>query len=278
MKTYTRLLSETSPEAAADDRVIRFTFATDQIALDGHRILAGAWKSKDHDGLKIFKSNPVFQWAHDLTQPPIGKVISIDERGGKLTGAVKFATYDFAEQIYQLFRGGFMRGASVSWQPIEWAYAKGPGRERDAIDFKKVCLLEISAVPVPSDSDALAEARSAGLNLSAVATWASKGVATARTDAERRSMETFSRALSRRHGGAIRTVSFQDMRAEAEKHAARIVAQTLIYSWPADEIEAAASASCAELVERAVAGGLSRNETRQIEAIFETKVGRYVDR
>ena len=59
-KIYSRLLAETSSEAAADDRIINFTFATDGVALDGHRILAGAWKSKDHDGLKDFRAKRGF--------------------------------------------------------------------------------------------------------------------------------------------------------------------------------------------------------------------------
>ena len=171
-KIYTRLLAETSPEAEADDRVIRFTFSTDQVALDGHRILAGAWKSKDHDGLKDFKRNAIFGWAHDMTRPPIGRVISIDERNGVLSGAVKFAEYDFADEIYRLFRKGFIRGASVSWFPIAYKQARGPDREPGALDFSRVRLLEISAVPVPADPNALAEARGAGLNLSAVSAWA----------------------------------------------------------------------------------------------------------
>ena len=126
---YSRLVADTSPEAAADDRVIRFTFATDRVALDGHRILAGAWKSKDHDGLRDFRRNPVFLWSHDMACPPIGRVISIAETNGTLAGAVRFAETDFAEEIFQLFRGNFLRAASVSWFPLAYKNARGSDRE-----------------------------------------------------------------------------------------------------------------------------------------------------
>jgi HK97 family phage major capsid protein/HK97 family phage prohead protease len=196
-KTYTRLLADASPEAASDDRVIRFTFSTDQIALDGHRILPGAWQSTGYDGLREFRANPVFLWQHLQDQPPVGRVISIQERGGKLVGAVKFADHDFADTIYRLFKENFLRGASVSWVPVEWSYSKDKNREPGSIDFKKVRLLEISAVTVPCDSAALADARSAGVNLEPVASWARSASTSGASAMQRDAAKAVERALAK---------------------------------------------------------------------------------
>jgi HK97 family phage prohead protease len=281
MTRYTRLF-DSAPQVAADDRVIKFTFATDQVALDGHRILAGAWQSRGWDGLKEFKENPVFAWAHDMSQPPVGKVVNISENGGKLTGAVRFADTPFADEIYQLFRGSFLRGASVGWLPIDWSYAKGANREKGAIDFKKVRLLEISAVTVPSDSGALSEARSAGLRLDAVATWARSASIRAETAAQRDQAKSLAGLLGTRaqakcgDGGA-----FGDLFEEAKTESARLLAQLLVCEvggrlGPSRaDLIIAARASLREFEKRARLRGLSSNRVAQLAAIFrETMRGR----
>jgi hypothetical protein len=117
VKTFERLA--TSSEASSDDRTIRFTFATPNVALDGHRILPGAWESRGHDGLAEFRSNPCFLWAHQQDQPPVGKVLTISEKQGVLSGSVKFDTDSFSDLILSKYRSGSMNGASVSWLPID---------------------------------------------------------------------------------------------------------------------------------------------------------------
>ncbi len=160
---FIRLASGEAGSQSTDSRTISFTFATSNVALDGHRILPGAWQSRGHDGLEAFRKNPVFLWGHDTAQPPIGKVITIAEQNGTLSGGVRFASYDFADMIYRLYRDSFLFGVSVSWMPIDWTYATASNRAPGAIDFKKVQLLEISAVTVPADSDALKDADARGL-------------------------------------------------------------------------------------------------------------------
>ncbi|HEY8065610.1 MAG TPA: phage major capsid protein [Methylosinus sp.] len=172
MKAYSRLIADAAPTSSTSSRTISFTFATPNIARDGHRIMPGAWQSRGHDGLMNFRASPVFLWAHDMTQPPVGKVSSLAEKDGFLRGVVTFAETPFAEEIFQLYGGGFMRGASVSWIPVESKRGAGPNREPGALDFTKVELLEISAVPVGCDPDALAEARGLGLTLSSLGAWA----------------------------------------------------------------------------------------------------------
>jgi HK97 family phage prohead protease len=272
--SYTRLLTDAAPQADADDRIVRFTFATDGIALDGHRILPGAWESKGHDGLKDFRANPVFLWAHDMSQPPVGKVITINERSGRLTGSVRFADHAFADTIYRCFRSGFMRGASVSWLPIEYNYARDKGREPGAIDFTKVRLLEISAVTVPSDSGALAEARSAGVNLEPLSAWARSAATGGRTPALRSQASALAGMLAKRPTTrAPDPFAWEELYEEAKKESARLMAKMLIYAHSRtgpsrSDLTVAAQASLEEFRARAYSRGCSQNQVAQLAAIF----------
>lgn len=158
-----RLALSDDASVDSDARTIDFVFSTSDVASDTHRIMPGAWQSRGHDGLKDFRANPVFLWGHDTSQPAIGKVTTLTaQQDGRLTGTVLFAEHPFADNVYQLYRGGFMRGASVSFEPLDWNYASGPDRAASARDFTKVKLWEISAVPLPADSSALAAARARG--------------------------------------------------------------------------------------------------------------------
>jgi HK97 family phage prohead protease len=162
-KRYLRLASGETTGVSAAPRTIAFTFSTSDVASDGHRILPGAWESRGHNGLADFRNNPVFLWSHNVAQPPIGNVTRIGEQNGELSGFVQFADHDFADCIFQLFRDGFLRGASVSFEPLDWNYATGPTRAQGALDFTRVKLWEISAVTLPADAGALAKAADRGV-------------------------------------------------------------------------------------------------------------------
>ncbi len=152
----------------ADSRVIRYIMSDPSVARDKHRILSGAWQ------LDNFKKNPVFCWCHLTDEPPIGSVIDIGEGGGKLKGAVQYASreqYPFADTIFQLVRGGFLNAVSVSWLPLE--YERSNDRSRPGgIDFSQVELLEISQVSVPSLPTALNGAPEPGIYIAPFAKWA----------------------------------------------------------------------------------------------------------
>lgn len=64
--------------------------------------------------------NPVFLWAHDDTQPPIGRVTDLHTVGRELRGTVQYAETPFAESIYQLVLGRYLSAVSTSWMPIDW--------------------------------------------------------------------------------------------------------------------------------------------------------------
>jgi hypothetical protein len=106
--------------------------------------------------------NPVFMWAHQYDQPPIGKVVAVSATGGQVIEDVEFADaeiYPFADIVYRLYLGGFLNAVSVGFIPLEWENGKKDGDPRKR--YTKQEMLETSAVPVPSNPDALQQARSA---------------------------------------------------------------------------------------------------------------------
>lgn len=123
----------------------------------------------EQDGidLKRYRKNPVVLWAHDYATPPIGKSLWIKIVDGKLVSKMKFADTPRAQEIFSLYKGGFLSAFSIGFIPKESEPMKegdnsmfGPRR------FKKTEMLEYSAVPVPANAEALAMAMSKGLALS----------------------------------------------------------------------------------------------------------------
>lgn len=146
-KTYLKGLVEKVEE----DGVLSVAVATDA--------------SEDRDGeivnpqgidLNAFQRNPVLLWAHDYRVPPIGKVLEIVKQDNRILFRPKFAIdiSDHAKQIFALFKEGYLNAFSIGFMP----------KERQGNIYTKSELLEISAVPVPANSNALVLARSAGFD------------------------------------------------------------------------------------------------------------------
>ena len=115
--------------------------------------------------LKPFKDNPVILACHQHrlssgSSPVIGSAIpdsiKIDER--KVTFTMRFAETALGEEYWQLYRDAHMRAFSIGFIPIEHEDKKDEklGWLRT---YTKIELLEISAVPVPSNRRALARAK-----------------------------------------------------------------------------------------------------------------------
>ena len=127
---------------------IRFVASTQGVARDGLEIGVDAWN------LENYSRNPVVLWAHDYTgqRPPIGRAdVFVD--GDRLMADVTFdQSDDFARSIEAKYRGGFLHSVSVGWdtqamEPSDTTGSRGRVTRAD--------LLDISAVPVPGDPNAL---------------------------------------------------------------------------------------------------------------------------
>ncbi len=126
-----------------EGRPLPFIASTEGVKGDGFDLRADSWD------LERFKRNPLVLWGHDFwgDRLPIGKAdAKVD--GKVLRADITFDPDDeFAQQVERKFRNGFLNAVSVSW---------------DAVDGKNH-LLEISAVPIPMDPDALMERQKRGL-------------------------------------------------------------------------------------------------------------------
>jgi HK97 family phage prohead protease len=110
--------------------------------------------------LKHYIKNPVVLWAHNYEQPPIGKALWTKRTAEGIISKVKFASTEFAKEIYGLYKEGFLNAFSVGFIPKEWEDGDGKKPRRT---YKNWEMLEFSAVPVPANPEALALAMQKGI-------------------------------------------------------------------------------------------------------------------
>lgn len=157
-------------------------FKVKDIGIENKRILqfVGSTAAPDRDGdilevngweLDNYRKNPVLLWAHDYKMPPIGRAIKVAKQNGKLVFDIQFpheGIYPFADTVYELYKGGFMNATSVGFIGKEWverddeAVRDVPKWQRGR-RYTKHELLELSAVPVPSNPQALQLAKAKGI-------------------------------------------------------------------------------------------------------------------
>jgi len=114
----------------------------------GDVIEAAGWE------LDGFRKNPVMMLAHDHHGMPIGTWPDVRVEGKQLLSTAHFDAADpVAVAVEGKYRRGIMKGVSVGFRPLEFEIEKTNGRE--SFRFKKVELLEISAVAIPAHPAAL---------------------------------------------------------------------------------------------------------------------------
>ena len=135
------------------DRQMDAVLSTPAIALDGHKVT----------GWTFPKNVPLIDTHRDFegVSNVIGRVVPREE-GNRLVGRLSFATAainPLAELGYQLCLNEFVDSVSVSFIPLEFEYARGPGRRPGAMDIQNAKLLECSICAVGSDENAKIFAR-----------------------------------------------------------------------------------------------------------------------
>jgi HK97 family phage prohead protease len=123
--------------------------------------------------LDSYKANPVFQNSHQYGDIifTIGRTEEIEVRADLLGNnylyqRVRFAVEEnpFAKVAYELYRGGFLNAVSVGFKPIKWVDGEKVTPARRV--FIEQELIEVSAVSIPANQNALAIAAKNGtLNL-----------------------------------------------------------------------------------------------------------------
>ena len=144
-----------------DKRIIEFTSSTKTRDRDGDTINNYGWD------LSNFKKNPLFLWGHDYSKPSIGRVITSNITTNSLKQTVQFMGADvanneeykdwpdwlkFADLVYQMYKNKYLNAVSVGFNPESWEWAD---EAEGNINFDSQELLELSAVTVPSNPDAV---------------------------------------------------------------------------------------------------------------------------
>ncbi len=127
------------------DRVRRFVISTESPDRDNDTIAVNGWKTEN------YLKNPVVLWAHDYSQLPLGKALSVGVSNGKLVATAQFADHPMADTVLRLIDGGFLRATSVGFKPTKYLF----NETRGGFDFAEQELLEFSVVPVPANAEAL---------------------------------------------------------------------------------------------------------------------------
>lgn len=141
-----------------DERSFTAVASDERRDRDGDVMVAEKWK------LKNYKKNPVVLWSHNWSQPPIAKAADVRIEDNKLVFKPIFAKKEvspFADEIFQLFKGGFLNTFSVGFLPYKFEDLTNEDKKGTADNERgrriHAELLEISAVPVPSNPGALAQ-------------------------------------------------------------------------------------------------------------------------
>lgn len=151
-----------------DRREITFVISSATRDRDGDVIMQNGW-NVDH-----YVKNPVVLWAHDPSQPPIARAKSIRVADNKLISTAVFPdreTYEFGDTVFRLYKGGFLSAVSVGFTPTELELMEGPTPGDIGFRFMKQELHEYSAVPIPSNPEALVLARSHKINVNPMKEW-----------------------------------------------------------------------------------------------------------
>jgi HK97 family phage prohead protease len=116
--------------------------------------------------LDSYRRNPVFQNAHNYGDVifTLGKAVSTEVRaigaGQALCQRIQFATEvnPVARIAYGLYKGGFLNAVSVGFIPLRWedGGTGGAGESAARRRYLEQELLEVSAVAIPANPDALA--------------------------------------------------------------------------------------------------------------------------
>ena len=157
-KVYRTALVPEMRSIDEEKRTIEFVASTEAVDRYGDVIKTSGWRFEN------YLKNPVFLFGHKSSEPPIGRTVEIKIETSPvpaLVQRVKFAdaaTYKFADTVFNLYKGGYMRAVSVGFMPLETPERMTDleGNATGGYLFTSQELLELSAVSLPANHEALA--------------------------------------------------------------------------------------------------------------------------
>lgn len=144
---YCRGVLAGTKAAGSGEKVFKFRATTALEDRQGEVVAADGWLLDD------FRKNPVFLWAHDYSRPPIGKVVAVEQDADGLMADVVFDEADpFAQLVRGKYEKGILNAVSVGFMSLEM---ETPKRGEGPLVHRTKSLLELSAVPIPANPEAL---------------------------------------------------------------------------------------------------------------------------
>lgn len=142
------------------ERTVQFTISKEVEDRDGDILRASGCDFTN------YMKNPVFCSFHNTREFPLGKVTKFWVEGKSVKATVYFPTIEelstkpeqasekakLTDFCYHCYKTGMLNAVSVGFIPLEWTETK------NGFDITKWELLEFSAVAVPANQDAIAEA------------------------------------------------------------------------------------------------------------------------
>lgn len=140
--------------AGSTDGPVTFVLSTDEVDRHGDVVAADGWT------LESYRKNPVLLWAHDYRHPAIGRAVELWTEPHRLLAKMEFAPTEFAQEVAALYRAGFQWGVSVGFKPLRFEERRDEKTGAYlGVRFMEQELLEVSAVPVPANRNALRRTR-----------------------------------------------------------------------------------------------------------------------
>jgi len=117
----------------------------------------GFWVKTGGIDLERFRNNPVLTYNHQTHELPVGKVINIRIEDNRLVGEVDFDIKDARGlELKRKYDEGYMSGFSIGIIPKVYSEDKNDIKMGQQYQTVVACeLLEIAAVTIPSNSDAV---------------------------------------------------------------------------------------------------------------------------
>ncbi|HEY5911567.1 MAG TPA: HK97 family phage prohead protease [Verrucomicrobiae bacterium] len=145
---------------AAGPAVLDFISSNESLDRYGEIISARGWR------LENYRRNPVFQNAHQYGDVifTLGKALVTEVRGaeGPATAPYLYQRIQFAVDVnpmariaYGLYRGKFLNAVSVGFIPLRWENPADPEKAGYRRKYLEQELLEVSAVGIPANPEAL---------------------------------------------------------------------------------------------------------------------------
>jgi len=147
---------------AAGKREVVATVSTDSVDRDREVVIPKGIS------LTNYRQNPVVLWGHMSAMPPVAKSLWIKTVDDAVISKMEFAETEFAEDIFNLYKNGFMRAFSIGFQYIEGSAPEekeiiaNPSWAKCRFVIRKSELWEYSAVSIPANPDAVSMAVSKG--------------------------------------------------------------------------------------------------------------------